>query len=88
MSFGLKVLNDETVIDSDQSICGGELETEIYRGMILLRTEEDLCAIEPFVKEFCEIFQIPYEIINKKPFKVIKPISKRSFGGNYCGQLI
>ena len=51
-------------------------------------TEDDLASIEPFVKEFCEIFNIPYDIIHKKPFKVIKPISKRPFGGNYCGQII
>lgn len=47
--------------------------------------EED---IEKSVKEFCEIFNIPFDIITNKPFKVIKPISKRPFGGNYCGQLI
>ena len=106
IALGLKVLDDGTVKENDHPICGGELGTGIHRGMILLRTdedltnklgvgaklfditEEDLCAIEPFVKEFCEIFQIPYEIINKKPFKVIKPISKRPFGGNYCGQII
>jgi glutamate synthase domain-containing protein 3 len=45
-------------------------------------------VIEPYLKEFCEIFNIPYDIISKKPFKVIKPISKRPFGGNYCGQII
>lgn len=44
--------------------------------------------IEPFLREFCEIFNIPYEMIGKKPFKVIKPISKRPFGGNYCGQIV
>ncbi|MFX0071208.1 MAG: hypothetical protein ACFFAO_08975 [Candidatus Hermodarchaeota archaeon] len=45
-------------------------------------------VIEPFLREFCEIFNIPYDMIGKKPFKVIKPISKRPFGGNYCGQII
>ena len=50
--------------------------------------EETRNVIEPYLKEFCEIFNIPYEIIGKKPFKVVKPISKRPFGGNYCGQLI
>ena len=49
---------------------------------------EDLISIEPFIKEFCEIFNVPYELIHKKPFKLIKPISKRPFGGNYCGQII
>ena len=50
--------------------------------------EDELAEIEPFIKEFCEIFNIPLELIKKKPFKVIKPISKRPFGGNYCGQII
>lgn len=49
------------------------------------KEEED---IEKSVREFCEIFNIPFDIITNKPFKVIKPISKRPFGGNYCGQLI
>lgn len=50
--------------------------------------DEDLRQIEPFLKEFCEIFDIPRELIDSKPFKVIKPISKRPFGGNYCGQIV
>jgi len=45
-------------------------------------------TIKPYIKEFCEIFEIPYEIIDEKPFQVVKPISKRPFGGNYCGNLI
>lgn len=51
-------------------------------------TEVTRNEIEPFLKEFCEIFEIPYDIIHEKPFKVIKPISKRPFGGNYCGQIV
>jgi glutamate synthase domain-containing protein 3 len=51
-------------------------------------TPEEIKEIEPFLREFCEIFDIPYEIIRNKPFKVIKPISKRPFGGNYCGQIV
>ncbi len=51
-------------------------------------SEAEKNEIEPFIKEFCDIFNIPYDIISKKPFKVIKPISKRPFGGNYCGQII
>ena len=51
-------------------------------------TSEEIKEIEPFLREFCEIFDIPYEIIGRKPFKVIKPISKRPFGGNYCGQIV
>ena len=50
--------------------------------------DETMKDIEPYIKEFCEIFNIPYDIIQKKPFQVIKPISKRPFGGNYCGQII
>lgn len=50
--------------------------------------EETSITIEPFIKEFCQIFNIPYDIVHNKTFKVIKPISKRPFGGNYCGQII
>lgn len=50
--------------------------------------EETKQEIEPYLKEFCEIFNIPYEMLKSKPYQVIKPISKRPFGGNYCGQII
>ncbi|TFF98053.1 MAG: hypothetical protein EU541_07360 [Promethearchaeota archaeon] len=45
-------------------------------------------TITPYIKEFCQIFKIPYDVMNEKPFKVVKPISKRPYGGNYCGNLI
>ncbi|TFG06508.1 MAG: hypothetical protein EU539_07415 [Promethearchaeota archaeon] len=45
-------------------------------------------VIEPYLKEFCEIFNIPHDVMWTKPLQVIKPISKRPFGGNYCGQII
>ncbi|MBN1802251.1 MAG: hypothetical protein JW891_12135 [Candidatus Lokiarchaeota archaeon] len=51
-------------------------------------TEQERAEITPFIDEFCEIFNIPKEIVYNKPFKVIKPISKRPFGGNYCGQIV
>jgi glutamate synthase domain-containing protein 3 len=47
-------------------------------------TQEDLMKISPYLEEFCDTFNIPKEIINQKIFKVVKPISKRPFGGNYC----
>jgi len=50
--------------------------------------EETKKVIEPYIKEFCEIFNIPFDLIDKKPFQVVKPISKRPYGGNYCGQYI
>ncbi len=50
--------------------------------------DKDLKSIEPYLSEFCEIFKVPREIIDEKPFQVIKPISKRPFGGNYCGQIV
>ena len=50
--------------------------------------EETERTIEPYVREFCELFKVPYTMIAQKPLKVIKPISKRPFGGNYCGQLV
>ena len=51
-------------------------------------TEETRREIENPLKDFCDLFNIPHDIIERKPFKVIKPISKRPFGGNYCGQII
>ncbi len=51
-------------------------------------TKEEKDEIDTIIKEFCEIFSIPFEIIGNKPFKVIKPISKRPFGGNYCGRIV
>ncbi len=66
-----------------------DLEDKLGVGAKLFEPcEEDLKQVESYLKEFCEIFNIPYELIGKKPFKVIKPISKRPFGGNYCGQII
>ena len=50
--------------------------------------ESELQQIEPLINDFCERYDVPKEMIPKKPFKVIKPISKRPFGGNYCGQII
>jgi glutamate synthase domain-containing protein 3 len=50
--------------------------------------ERDLKEINSYLSEFCERFNVPEEIIEEKPFKVIKPISKRPYGGNYCGQLV
>ena len=49
---------------------------------------EEQIEIMTYVSEFCEIFNIPVKTIRDIPFKAIKPISKRPFGGNYCSQLI
>ncbi len=104
--LGLKYLENGTVVDSEEPICGTSLGTGIHRGKIFLRTEEDLTLklgvgaklydtteeslkeIELYTKEYCEIFGVPLDLLKKKPFKVVKPISKRPFGGNYCGQII
>jgi glutamate synthase domain-containing protein 3 len=50
--------------------------------------EKDMKEIKQYLEEFCDIFNVPFELVIKKPFKIIKPISKRPFGGNYCGQII
>jgi glutamate synthase domain-containing protein 3 len=50
--------------------------------------ERDMKEIESDLLEFCRLFNIPRKVIDRKPFKVVKPISRRPFGGNYCGQLI
>ena len=66
-----------------------DLENKLGVGAKLFEScEEDLKQIEPYLKEFCDIFDVSYEFIKKKPFKVVKPISKRPFGGNYCGQIV
>ncbi|MFX0081873.1 MAG: hypothetical protein ACFE94_08980 [Candidatus Hodarchaeota archaeon] len=44
--------------------------------------------IDTYVEDFCKTFNVPLSAVDNKPFKVIKPISKRPFGGNYCSQLI
>ncbi|TFF98199.1 MAG: hypothetical protein EU541_07155 [Promethearchaeota archaeon] len=45
-------------------------------------------TIKPYIKEFCDTFKINPDIINLKPYQIVKPISKRPFGGNFCGNLI
>ncbi|MFW9940999.1 MAG: hypothetical protein ACFFFT_08155 [Candidatus Thorarchaeota archaeon] len=51
-------------------------------------SEEEQEEIKNYLADFCKTFNIPLGTIDNKPFKVIKPISKRPFGGNYCNQLI
>ncbi|MFW9879276.1 MAG: hypothetical protein ACFFG0_39870, partial [Candidatus Thorarchaeota archaeon] len=51
-------------------------------------SEEDQKEINPYIAEFCNVFNISMNTIGNKPFKVIKPISKRPFSTNYCSQLI
>ena len=50
--------------------------------------ENEEAEIISFLKEYCEYFKIPLDLLNNKPFQVIKPISKRPFGGTYCNQMI
>ncbi len=52
-----------------------------------LRAEE-MEEIKPYLKEFCSEFGLEETKLFNKPFKVIKPISKRPFGGNYCGNIV
>ncbi len=66
-----------------------DLESKLGVGAKLFEPDEDdLKQIEQYLKEFCEIFNIPYKLMSQKPFKVVKPISKRPFGGSYCGQIV
>ncbi|MFX1373584.1 MAG: hypothetical protein ACFFCE_17175 [Promethearchaeota archaeon] len=51
-------------------------------------SEEEQKEIKNDLIDFCETFNIPLTIIDEKPFKVIRPISKRPHGSNYCGQLV
>ncbi len=104
--LGLKFLQNGSIIENVQPVCGNELGSGIHRGSIFLRTDMNLednlgigakiteygdiekAEIAPFLTEFCEYYNIPLDFINKKPFQVIKPISKRPFGGTYCNQMI
>lgn len=51
-------------------------------------SKEEHNEISQYIAEFCSIFEIPLDIVWNKSFQVIKPISKRPFGGNYCKDLI
>ena len=51
-------------------------------------SSEEWQEIAPFIENFCNLFNVPESIIKRKSFKVIKPISKRPYGNNYCSQLI
>lgn len=51
-------------------------------------SEEEHKELTQYIEEYCKIFNIPLDIVFNKNFKVIKPISKRPFGGNYCNHLI
>lgn len=51
-------------------------------------TAKEMDEITIFIKQFCHIFGIPEERVFNKPFKAITPISKRPFGGNYCGNIV
>ena len=46
-------------------------------------TEEDKAAITPQIKRFSELFNVPEELIWKKKFTKIRPISSRPFGKVY-----
>ncbi len=50
--------------------------------------DAEQAKITPYLIEFCKTFNIPLDLITSKQFKVIKPISKRPFGGTYCNLLI
>jgi glutamate synthase domain-containing protein 3 len=51
-------------------------------------SDQEIKVIYSYLIEFCQIFNIPLEIIKRKSFKLVKAISKRPFGGNYCSQII
>ena len=50
--------------------------------------ENENAKITSFLIEYCKTFNVPIELVSNKSFQVIKPISKRPFGGTYCAQLI
>lgn len=46
-------------------------------------TEEDKAAIKPRIKRYCELFNTPEDLIWKKKYTKIRPISSRPFGKVY-----
>ncbi len=50
--------------------------------------ENEQVEIMPYLIDYCNTFNVPLDLVINKSFKVIKPISKRPFGGTYCYQLI
>ena len=46
--------------------------------------ESEQNDIMPYLIDYCNTFKVPLSLITNKKFKVIKPISKRPFGGTYC----
>ena len=50
--------------------------------------ENEKAEIAPLLLDYCKTFNIPIDLIMNKSFQVIRPISKRPFGGTYCSQLI
>ncbi|MFX1287518.1 MAG: hypothetical protein ACFFFY_03015, partial [Promethearchaeota archaeon] len=44
--------------------------------------------IVPLLYEYCKTFNIPFDFVINKQFQVIKPISKRPYGGTYCSKMI
>lgn len=51
-------------------------------------SENEKEEIVPFLYEYCKTFNIPFELVINKQFQVIKPISKRPYGGNYCTKMV
>jgi glutamate synthase domain-containing protein 3 len=104
--LGLKVLKNGIIQEDNMPICGNGVGTGMHRGMIILRTEEDLKSklgvgttiteptdielkeINQYVEDFCSVFDIPIDMVNSKPLKIIKPISKRPYASNYCSRFI
>lgn len=66
-----------------------ELESQLGVGAKLYEiNDSEMELMNKFLEEFCEIFNIPIDILQNKPFKVVKPISKRPFGSFYCSQMV
>ena len=66
----------------------GENQTLKENNLKLELAVEEQKEVMSYVSDFCRIFSIPLNAIKDVPFKVIRPISKRPFGNNYCSQLI
>jgi glutamate synthase domain-containing protein 3 len=50
--------------------------------------EKEKEDIVPFLYEYCKTFNIPFDLVINKQFQVVRPISKRPYGGTYCSAMI
>ncbi len=89
----VKDIIDEKIVQSD--LCGGIHGGTVYirgdvpdhsLGVYAIKdefTQEDKEILAPIIERFCELFNVPVDLIWKKKFTKITPVSSRPFGKVY-----